>query len=717
MLRKPVIIFALLVIIALILFICLFVLAYLGVIGHRKICNTPECAEISAYYRKNINFDVDPCEDFFEFSCGKWIRENPIPDDATKLETYSILRDNVINRLREILEEKGNTTNDASLNIAKDLYNSCVDIGRIEELGTQPLLEFLVGNLTWPIISKNWCDGDYDEIGTLTTLQGSYSNSILVNLYVHVDDDNTTYYVLKLNQGSLMMKDVYYEEDEQYTKFQDALKTFMIDSALLIAENSDLDLSAEEIASNMTEAFNFEMKLANIKVNSENDSHTIMTIEELTAEVPGLDWLRIVNEIVRDNITSPNRTLSVYSLQYFKDLVPLLAKTPSRVKQNYMVWRIVKNRIGNLGLDFQNMGLEYIKVFSGQLKLRDRRSDCVDYVKQIFPGPTGYMFISKYFKEEDKQAVLNMVKRLKSSFKWLLANEVQWMDEATKELALEKCDFIQPNIGYSPYYQNTTAISEAIAVTIDPKDYFGNVVRILEFSAQTDWVYINKAVEKSSWNVPPTTVNAYYSPIRNAIMFPAGELQAPFYWGNKYPMSVQFGGIGTIIGHELTHAFDTVGGSYDKFGNLYNWWSNQSYEAFMDKTECLVNQYNEFYWDTAESNLDGKNTLPENIADNGAIRQSFLAYKDWVAEMGEEKLLPGIGFNNEQMFFLGYANVRCGHYKTKRAQYDIKADVHSPGKFRILGPLINFEKFATVFNCPAGSKMVKKADAEKCIIW
>nr|XP_018669781.1 phosphate-regulating neutral endopeptidase-like [Ciona intestinalis] len=198
MLRKPVIIFIFLVIIALVLFICLFVLAYLGVIGQTQICNTPECAEISAYYRKNINFDVDPCEDFFEFACGKWIRENPIPDDATKLETYSILRDNVINRLREILEEKGNTTDDASLNIAKDLYNSCVDIDRIEELGTQPLLEFLVGNLTWPVISKDWRDEDYDEIGTLTTLQGSYSNSILVNLYVHVDDDNTTFYVLNV---------------------------------------------------------------------------------------------------------------------------------------------------------------------------------------------------------------------------------------------------------------------------------------------------------------------------------------------------------------------------------------------------------------------------------------------------------------------------------------------------------------------------------------
>uniref|UniRef100_H2Z904 Peptidase M13 C-terminal domain-containing protein n=1 Tax=Ciona savignyi TaxID=51511 RepID=H2Z904_CIOSA len=683
----------------------------------------------AAFYQRNIDPDVDPCDDFFEFACGRWISENPIPDHETKREIYSVLTENVINHVREILEdEEYNETDNTALYNARNYYKSCVDISIIEELGTKPLLELLVGNLSWPVISKQWHDDDYDEIGTLSTLQGEYNNKILVMFYVGTDEDNTTSFVLKLDQASLAIRDVYYKDDVKYSKIQNALRTLMINLATLVAEKSGIDIHPDNITRDMTDAFNFEMEVAKIKVSGSssnpNSSYNVLSLLELNSEIPGFDWVRLGTEIIRDVNFTPNQTLIVGNRQYLQDLVELLRNTSSRVKQNYMVWRIVKHRAMNMGVDFQNLHLKFSTVYTGQLKMRDRRYTCVQSVDRIFSGPIGYMFIKKYFKEENKKTasafkranyVLDMADGLKKAFKWLLDNEVTWMDAESKALAREKCDFIKPNIGYSEYFTNKTVIALDKMTEMDPTNYFENVLNYLRFVAQLSWVIIGDSVDKSTWNTPPTTVNAYYSPMLNAIMFPAGELQAPFFWGNAYPMSVQFGAIGSIIGHELTHAFDIYGQKYDKFGNRANLWSNHSLAAFYNKTECLIDQYNNYYWTTAESYLDGDNTLSENIADNGGIRQSFHAYKQWVEDFGEEQKLPGMSYTSEQLFFIGYANVRCGHYKPELAEFAINSDVHSPGKFRILGSLSNFEEFSNAFSCPVGSNMNRGEN--RCIVW
>ncbi|KAJ8413156.1 hypothetical protein AAFF_G00091520 [Aldrovandia affinis] len=333
----------------------------------------------------------------------------------------------------------------------------------------------------------------------------------------------------------------------------------------------------------------------------------------------------------------------------------------------------------------------------------------------------GRMFVDQHFQEDKKLMMEELIEGIRWAFMDMLDKENDWMDEITKSKAKDKAHSVLAKVGYPDFILNDTHINEDIKrLSFSEKDYFGNVMQTLHFFAQSDIAWLRKTVPRTEWFTNPTTVNAFYSSSTNQIRFPAGELQKPFFWGLKYPRSLSYGAIGVIVGHELTHGFDSNGRKYDKNGNMDQWWSNTSISRFNDKTQCMISQYNDYNWEEAGLNVRGKRTLAENIADNGGMREAFRAYRRWVEteRLGrEEPLLPGISLSNNQLFFLSYAHVRCNSYRSAAAREQIQSGAHSPPKYRVIGAMSNYEEFHRAYGCPAGSAMNRGAKSCRRATW
>ncbi|XP_050188493.1 phosphate-regulating neutral endopeptidase PHEX isoform X2 [Myiozetetes cayanensis] len=359
------------------------------------------------------------------------------------------------------------------------------------------------------------------------------------------------------------------------------------------------------------------------------------------------------------------------------------------------------------------------EVIHGTTTLLPQWDKCVDLVENALPYVVGKMFVNAHFQEDKKEMMEELTEGIRWAFIDMLEKENDWMDSETKRRAHEKAKAVMAKVGYPQFIMNDTYINEDIkTLKFSESDYFGNVLQTRKYAAQSDFYWLRKEVPKTEWFTSPTTVNAFYSASTNQIRFPAGELQKPFFWGTEYPRSLSYGAIGVIVGHEFTHGFDSNGRKYDKNGNLDPWWTTNSEEKFKEKTKCMIDQYNNYYWKRAGLYVKGKRTLAENIADNGGLREAFRAYRKWITEKRggeEEPLLPGLEFTHNQLFFLSYAHVRCNSFRPESAREQIYTGAHSPPQFRVIGAMSNFEEFRKAFNCPRNTTMNR--GAESCRLW
>ncbi|KAK3784347.1 hypothetical protein RRG08_053831 [Elysia crispata] len=339
---------------------------------------------------------------------------------------------------------------------------------------------------------------------------------------------------------------------------------------------------------------------------------------------------------------------------------------------------------------------------------------CAGYATSNLDQCVGRMFIKDNFQVEAKVTVLDMIKELHKSFNELL-DDLEWMDDKTRKMAKEKNDFISPKIGYPEQVMNDTYLEERYSIFTYYRDkYFENVLENKRQAVSKNLRELRQPFDKKKWEGDPSQVNAYYNPVKNQIMFPAGILQPPFF-SMTYPKSMNFGGIGFLIGHEVTHGFDDKGRQYDKYGNLVQWWAKEAEMKFKKKAQCVIDQYGNFSVPGIDMNLNGVNTQGENIADNGGLKQAFKAYRNWVDRRGkEEPLLPGLGFTHNQIFFINFAQMWCVLSRDAALIGSIRTGVHSPGKFRVIGSAQNSPDFAKAFNCPSGTYMNPK---KKCTVW
>ncbi|XP_020711089.2 neprilysin-4 isoform X2 [Athalia rosae] len=658
---------------------------------------------------------VDPCRDFYQYACGNWGKRNPIPKDKAGYDTFEMLRESLDSVLKELLEEPISPgskpeTIDATVK-AKHLFESCMNYEILEQRMERPLIELLDELGGWPILRPSWNPEKFDWLLLVAQLR-LYNNDILISEWVGPDIRNSDQYVIQFDQTSLGLPTRDYFLQPSNALYLEAYKSYLIKIATLLgAPIENATIYADEL-------IDFETNLAKITSSPDerrnvSELYQRMSIGELRTVIPQIDWKRYLS-IVLARPADISEPVVVFALQYIQDLVNLLSKTPARTISNYLLWRFVRHRVNNLDDRFQEAKQRFYYILFGREQAPSRWKNCVAQVNSNMGMAVGSMFVRKYFDENSKNDTLLMTQEIQQSFRELLTKTI-WIDDETKQLASEKVDAMLLRIGYPDFILQSHLLNERYKdVSISPDKYFENTLNILQHLTRVEQDRLGSPVNKTLWNTAPAVVNAYYSRNKNQIMFPAGILQPPFYH-RYFPRSLNYGGIGVVIGHEITHGFDDKGRLFDKEGNLHRWWKDEAIEGFHQRAQCLIDQYSRYTVTEVGMQIDGINTQGENIADNGGIKQAFRAYQRWLNTNGEaNETLPGISATGKQLFFLNFAQVWCGSMRPEATRNKLKTAVHSPGKFRVIGTLSNSEDFAQVFNCPLGAPM---NPLKKCSVW
>uniref|UniRef100_A0AAZ3S8K1 Neprilysin n=1 Tax=Oncorhynchus tshawytscha TaxID=74940 RepID=A0AAZ3S8K1_ONCTS len=632
------------------------------------VCTTADCTQAASRLIENMDANVDPCDNFYQYACGGWLKKNIIPETSSRYSTFDILQDELEVVLKDVLE-KSVEGEASALTKAKTLYRSCTNESQIEKRGGAPLLDMLPNVFEWPIATDHWESvyGDTWKLeDAIARLNEKYGTHVLVNFFIGTDDKDSNSHIIHCYTAAF--------------------------------DNRTKDRNNPVLLYN-----NMELGVLNADFSLEVDTQVF-------------DWSYFTRKIMGTvGITVPDTESVInYAPNYFRRLNPVLAKYTKRDLQNYMVWRFVMNMVVGLSRQYRDTRKAFRKALYGTTSEAAVWRQCAIYVNNNMDNAVGRLYVEEAFSGESKELMEEMISVIREVFISNL-DHLRWMDVETKKAAEEKAQAIRERIGYSNNIKNDTYLNnEYRNLSYSAEEYFENILQNLNYVQKKRLRKLRVKVNKEEWVTGAAIVNAFYSSSKNQIVFPAGILQPPFF-GKGQTKSLNFGGIGMVIGHEITHGFDDNGRNYDKDGDLKEWWTPSSTQNFVNLSKCIVDQYGSFSWDLANGlNLNGNNTLGENIADNGGIRQSYQAYLNYVEKNGNEPLLPGINLNHQQLFFLNFAQVWCGTHRPQQAVNSIKVDVHSPGKFRVLGSLQNFPEFAKAFNCPKNSYMVPDSI---CRVW
>uniref|UniRef100_A0A665TET8 Neprilysin n=1 Tax=Echeneis naucrates TaxID=173247 RepID=A0A665TET8_ECHNA len=615
---------------------------------------------------ENMDASVDPCDNFYQYACGGWLRKNIIPETSSRYSTFDILRDELEVILKGALEKTVEGEAEALIK-AKTLYKSCTNESLIELRGGTPLLDMLPDVFEWPIAVDNW-ESNYGKTWRLedviAKLNEKYGTQLLVNFFVGTDDRDSNSHIIH------------------------------------VGVQLQLQIPSLSLSLSFIHPLPYRCSYST-SIQPENNHPPV------SSNLTPLDYMWVVFFFCLSQFDQQT-SLGLLSRDYYACNGPYAEhhSSPHRDLQNYMVWRFVMNMVVGLSRSYRDTRKPFRKALSGTTSEAAVWRQCALYVNSNMDNAVGRLYVQEAFSEKSKELVSReMIKDIREVFISNL-DDLAWMDAETKKAAEEK-------YFWSIYDRVLIGL-----ITANPfsslAEYFENILQNLEYLQKKRLRKLRVKVNKEEWVTGAAVVNAFYSSSKNQIVFPAGILQPPFF-SKGQAKSLNYGGIGMVIGHEITHGFDDNGRNYDKDGDLKDWWTPDSTERFLELSKCIVDQYGNFSWDLANGlNLNGNNTLGENIADNGGIRQAYQAYRNYVKEHGEEPPLPGIDLSHDQLFFLNFAQVWCGTHRPEQAVNSIKVDVHSPGKFRVLGSLQNFPEFAKAFSCNKSSYMVPD---NVCRVW
>jgi len=682
------------------------------------VCMTDGCIGAAHMLLQNMNRTVDPCEDFYEFSCGGFEQRVVIPDDRSSRSQFAIIGDELIQQLRVILEEEGHKGESEVFTMARNVYKACMGEEKIEEIGIQPLKDMLKKMGGWPVLEgEAWDEEKFSWIDTVYTFRShGYSTDYLIDFSIVTDSKNSSWRVIDIDQASLGMSREYLInglEDDDVTSYYN----YMVSVAVLLG--ADRKVAEEELK----ESLKFEIELAHASRPREERRNATrlynpMMIKDLHQHAPMVPWLEYINNILTKDLLQVEETERVILDEpgYLKNLTILLPKTKKRTIANYMFWRTARSSLGYFTEAARKIQLEYSKNITGTKSQTPRWRQCTGAASGSFASPIGNMYVTKHFNEDAKHTMDEMVRDIRHEFDNILS-EISWMDGETRKRARDKLSTMKEYIGYPEEImveKNLEDLYENLHVS--SSDHFINGINMSIWGTNYAWGKLREKVDKTDWkrHGRPAVVNAFYSSIENSIQFPAGILQGNFF-GSDRPSYMNYGGIGWVIGHEITHGFDDQGRQFDDEGNLANWWEDETKDKFLAKANCIIWQYGNYTAESVNKTLNGVNTQGENIADNGGIKEAYKAYVSWVKRHGEEKRLPGLqGYTPHQMFWISAANTWCSKYRDKSLEKRIKTGAHSPGMFRVRGPFSNSREFAEDFKCPLGSNMNPVA---KCEVW
>uniref|UniRef100_A0A671UWG3 Neprilysin n=1 Tax=Sparus aurata TaxID=8175 RepID=A0A671UWG3_SPAAU len=696
------------------LFIVIVALVILFATTLSDLCFLSVCA--ASRLIENMDASVDPCDNFYQYACGGWLKKNIIPETSSRYSTFDILRDELEVILKGVLEEtvEGEA---GALTKAKTLYKSCTNESLIELRGGEPLLDMLPDVFEWPIAVNNW-EANYGKNWRLedvvARLNEKYGTQLLVNFFVGTDDRDSNSHIIHVGQTSLgLLSRDYYACSGPYSEACRAYEKFMIDLAKLIRTDRGLAVNETSIRQEVTRIMDLERDIANATDTPEDRNNPVLLYNKMelgdlnanfTLEVESqvFDWSYFTAKIMDTvNISVPDTEKVInYSPNYYRRLNLILARYSKRDLQNYMVWRFAMNMVVGLSRAYRDTRKAFRKALSGTTSEAAVWRQCALYVNNNMDNAVGRLYVQEAFSEKSKEL---MIKDIRQVFISNL-DDLTWMDAETKKAAEEKARAIRERIGYSDNIMDDEYLNNEYK-----DEYFENILQNLEYVQKKRLRKLRVKVNKEEWVTGAAVVNAFYSSSKNQIVFPAGILQPPFF-SKGQAKSLNYGGIGMVIGHEITHGFDDNGRNYDKDGDLKDWWTPDSTQRFLELSKCIVNQYGNFSWDLANGLhvSPGRSTLSPSSFLISTLQQNY------VKEHGEEPTLPGIDLSHDQLFFLNFAQVWCGTHRPEQAVNSIKVDVHSPGKFRVLGSLQNFPEFAKAFSCNKSSYMVPE---NTCRVW
>ncbi|WP_347144232.1 M13 family metallopeptidase [Parabacteroides distasonis] len=661
-------------------------------------CNTPqkEVVKIAAINPANMDTTVAAGTDFYEYACGGWIKNNPLKPEYARFGTFDQLLENNQEQLRVLIEELSATPHEAGSVAGKigALYAMGLDSTKLNADGVAPIKEELAA------INALATKSDVSKMVATLHKEGM---APFFALFVDADEKNSAMNIVQLYQAGIGMgdRDYYLLEDEGSAKMRDAYRAY-INKLFTLAGSSPEQADAAVNAVMKIEKAIAEISYGREDLRDSQKNYNKLAYEDFKQIESPLDWDVYFESMGLAGL----KELDAKQINFYKDMSEALRNTTVDEQKYYLAFNLLSAAAPYLSDDFVDADFEfYGKVMSGKQEQQPRWKRSLNTVNGALGEAVGEMYVEKYFPASSKEKMLTLVGNLQTALSERI-NGLEWMSDTTKAKAQEKLAAFTVKIGYPDKWRDYSGLE------IKDDSYWANVRRSNIFDMAYQLADVDKPVDKSRWHMNPQTVNAYYNPTTNEICFPAAILQPPFF-NPDADDAVNYGAIGVVIGHEMTHGFDDQGRNYNKDGNLIDWWTAEDAVRFTERADKLVDQYDQIIViDTLHAN--GRFTLGENIADHGGLLVAHQAYLNSLK--GKETPAPIDGFTNEQRFFLGYATLWGQNIRPEEIRRRTKIDPHSLGKWRVNAALRNIAPFYAAFDIKEGDPMFM-APADRVVIW
>jgi putative endopeptidase len=642
-----------------------------------------------------IDTSVDPCVDFYQYACGNWRKNNPIPADQTRWGRFNELAEYNNYLLYTDLKTAADAPKTPLQKKYGDFFAACMNSDLADRFGAKPIQPMLQTIAGW---------NDRRKLATLFgQMDDRFAVGYLFSFGSDQDQKDSTQQIGEVDQAGLGLpdRDYYLNQDDRSKKIRSQYLEHITKMFTLAGDNPD------QAAKEAQQVLAIETALAEgsmSRVDRRNPANVyhVMTIAELQSLTPDFDWKVYFAAKKQGGL----KTVNVVAPDFFKAMNKQIDSASVDALKSYLRWHTIHRYAANLSDPFVQENFQfYAATLAGQKELAPRWKRCTQATDRALGEAVGQDWVAKNFPPAAKDSMEKLVKALEVA----LDQDIQhldWMSDATKVEAKKKLDAFRDKIGYPEKWRDYSSVK------IDRNDPVGNSQQISAFNDRRDLAKIGKPVDEKEWIMTPPTVNAYYNPPQNDINFPAGILQPPFYDFKADP-AVNFGGIGVVIGHEMTHGFDDQGSKYDPKGNVRSWWTDEDRTRFNERTDCEVKEYSSFEVAPGQ-NLNGKLTLGENTADNGGLRIAYQALMSTLAEQNASTTAKVDKYTPAQRFFLGFGQVWCENTTEQAARLRAKTDPHSSGRWRTNGAVQNFDEFGKAFGCKVGQPMMP---ANACRVW
>ncbi|QPH39664.1 M13 family metallopeptidase [Pedobacter endophyticus] len=638
----------------------------------------------------NMDLSVKPGDDFYTYASGTWVKNNPVPAKETRWGSFNELRDFNINAVKSLVEEAAADKSTPAGSVKRrvgDFYTAAMDSVTIEKLGYTPIKADLA-----KIQQIKDIKGVLNEVAYLRTngLAGG-----MFGIGVGQDRKNVNKYMVNISQGGTTLpdRDYYLKDDARSVKIREAYDTYM--TTLFTLTGSSPEVAKQKAAT----VFKIEKQLAEaqmsrLEMRDPYATYNKLTVAELNKKTPDINWATYLPKFKING----QDTVLVSSPKFMATLDGMLKSVSVADWKTYLEWNLIKSSASSLSSPFVKASFAFTQAQTGQKIQTPRWQRMSSLTDGTIGELLGQLYVAKYFKPEAKARMNQMIVNLRKAFE-IRINGLEWMSAETKQKALAKLNAFTPKVGYPEKWKNYDGL------VINKGTYFQNLRNASVWGYNESVERLGKPVDRTRFGMTPPTVNAYYSPTLNEIVFPAGILQFPFFDPNADD-AVNYGGIGAVIGHEMSHGFDDSGSQYDAAGNLKNWWTAEDKAKFDAKTKALGEQFDAYtVLDTVH--VIGKLTMGENIGDLGGLNAAYTAFKMTKQGQSNEKI---DGFTPDQRFFLAWAQVWRGNILPESAAQLIKTDPHSPGPYRTIGAPVNMDAWYEAFDVKPGDKLYKKPE-------